>query len=131
MKGARVANWHETVVTASDSNFDAALYLAVNADLRAAARNDPGFDPRAHFDRFGRQEKRKQLARRHVRLAGLGGLDRSYDLPDVGPSRGDGTPASGVLPEEHARIGVHAKALPDEQGGIARMGEAGVVRHEG
>ena len=64
MKGARVANWHETVVTASDSNFDAALYLAVNADLRAAARNDPGFDPRAHFDRFGRQEKRKQLARR-------------------------------------------------------------------
>jgi hypothetical protein len=28
-------------------------------------------------------------------------------------------------------VGVHAKALLDEQGGSARMGEAGVARHEG
>jgi len=45
---------------ATDRNFDAQRYLLANPDLADPFRD--GLDPRAHFERHGRAEKRRQLA---------------------------------------------------------------------
>ena len=46
---------------ATDANFDGGLYLAANADV--ARHPVYATDPWRHFDRYGRQEGRKQLTR--------------------------------------------------------------------